>query len=51
VQIHHAKKAPTEAGYARFNTEKNERRHADKFRGIVRLISLALLRGAINIGQ
>jgi len=30
-QIHSVKKTPTEAGYARFDTEKNERHHADKF--------------------
>jgi len=30
-QIHSIKKTPTEAGYARFDTEKNERHHADKF--------------------
>ncbi len=30
-QIHSVKKMPTEAGYARFDTEKNERHHADKF--------------------
>jgi phage FluMu gp28-like protein len=29
-QIHSIKKMPTEAGYARFDTEKNERHHADK---------------------
>jgi phage FluMu gp28-like protein len=31
AQIHSIKKTPTEAGYARFDTEKNERHHADKF--------------------
>ncbi len=30
-QIHSIKKTPTQAGYARFDTEKNERHHADKF--------------------
>jgi len=30
-QIHSIKKTPTEAGYARLDTEKNERHHADKF--------------------
>jgi len=31
AQIHSIKKTATEAGYARFDTEKNERHHADKF--------------------
>jgi hypothetical protein len=31
AQIHSIKKTPTEAGYTRFDTEKNERHHADKF--------------------
>jgi len=30
-QIHSIKKTSTEAGYARYDTEKNERHHADKF--------------------
>ncbi len=30
-QIRSIKKTPTDAGYARFDTEKNERHHADKF--------------------
>ena len=30
-QIHSIKKTATDAGYARFYTEKNERHHADKF--------------------
>jgi len=28
-QIHSVKKTPTGAGYARFDTEKNEKHHAD----------------------
>jgi len=31
AQIHSIKKTATDAGYARFDTEKNERHHADKF--------------------
>jgi len=31
AQIHSIKKMATDAGYARFDTEKNERHHADKF--------------------
>jgi len=30
-QIHSIKKSSTEAGYCRYDTEKNERHHADKF--------------------
>ncbi|HWP37493.1 MAG TPA: hypothetical protein VNL18_08075 [Gemmatimonadales bacterium] len=31
AQIHSIIKTPTEAGCARFDTERNERHHADKF--------------------
>jgi len=31
AQVHSIKKSPTDAGYARYDTEKNERHHADKF--------------------
>jgi len=44
-QIHSIKKTPTEAGYARFDTEKNERHHAD------RMWSLALALHAAGCGK
>lgn len=43
--MHSVKKTPVEAGYARFDTEKNERRHADKFR------TLALAVHAAGLGK
>jgi phage FluMu gp28-like protein len=45
VQIHSIKKTPTEAGYARFDTEKNEWHHADKF------WALALAVHAAGVGK
>jgi len=44
-QVHSIKKMPTGAGYARFDTEKNERHHAD------RMWALALAVHAAGIGK
>ena len=41
AQIHSIKKTPTEVGYARFDTEKNERHHADKFRALTLAVHAA----------
>jgi hypothetical protein len=40
-QIHSVKKMPTEAGYARFDIERNERHHADKFRALALAVHAA----------
>ena len=40
-QIHSIKKTPTEAGYARFDTERSERHHADKFWGLALAVHAA----------
>ncbi len=46
-QIHSIKKTPTQAGYARFDTEKNERHHADKFWAL----ALAVHAGGLGKGK
>ena len=44
-QIHSIKKSSTDAGYSRYDTEKNERHHADKF------WALALAVHAVGTGK
>ena len=46
-QIHSIKKSATEAGYSRYDTEKNERHHADKFWAL----SLAVHAAGMNRGR
>jgi phage FluMu gp28-like protein len=41
ARVHSIKKTPTDAGYARFDTEKNERHHADKFWALVLAVHAA----------
>jgi len=46
-QIHSVKKSATDAGYSRYDTEKNERHHADKFWAL----ALAVHAAGMNKGR